>query len=902
MIDYKIEDNCYVNDKFIGTTVSKKITVNIINPNNELNLENKEIQVYAGIHINDKLEEVPFGNFIIEKPTDEEVKAKTSFTGYDYMVKFNILYDDSKNIYPKKLKDLFKDLCLQVGLEAGSLDFVNADYQVLGNPFTNNEDCRTVLSAIAQLAGGFAEIGRDNKVYIISLANRSSLLKVKDVHKMTVAELTATPVKMLGTKLANNGEVVPEESIDGNNYFEDFSKNNKWGEVNSVVLRLSGTEGENTVLQDNNSIEENGLTEIVIEDNPFLISQREREKVIAPLWNALKGISYIPFKTKYYGYPYLDVGDMLEVTDIEDRTYYTYVFNHTFEYNGSFSGELDTQAMTKTQTAYKNTFDMKTRFKNTERRIDKINGEISDIVEEQTDFSKKLTEHKQDIDSITDEVDRIYDFTKTIEGTNELLLEDCLPTNILKFELFANTVKAIYPSKSLFPSKRLFAKKGGTTITVVVGRTSRVVTPDPILPSKKLFPSKKLLPRSNGYYKKEYSFYVATPLRHYNDTHDKFIIEVDQENGMCVAKVLRYIKIDYVTGAITVLENPIEEIIGETQLELYKGNNYVYIKEFTDWKMKATYMFNNELNKWYAPRVETNSKIKRTTDEISMTVSKKVGKDEVISSINLSPEEAKIKSKNLELEGYTTINGGFSIDEKGNASIANKTVLINDKGIQMKDGATLVGGKGLLTNLQYTGLNHAYMDYSSQGDFGYIGYWVGEDWETSRIYVNKSYTTIIADIPANFSIELAYITLIHRPIVGDYPISESSLETKKIIGTSRNIGLYKGSLSTYVTRDVSYSNFSEIDLDMYSEIDGAFGRNGWTPYIATDTDSARIETTRSLNIAKDLKAGEVNKLKIETRDNLAIIGKDYYETEINMAPYSGMILPILNVYGFLKLE
>ena len=41
LVDFSVEDNCYVNDKFIGTTVAKKITVNILNPNNSINLENK---------------------------------------------------------------------------------------------------------------------------------------------------------------------------------------------------------------------------------------------------------------------------------------------------------------------------------------------------------------------------------------------------------------------------------------------------------------------------------------------------------------------------------------------------------------------------------------------------------------------------------------------------------------------------------------------------------------------------------------------------------------------------------------------------------------------------------------------------------------------------------------------
>ena len=380
LVNFTIEDDCYVEDRFIGTTVAKKITVNILNPENILNLENKTIETYAGIYINEKLEEIPYGNYIIEKPDNEEVKEKTSFTGYDYMIKFNVPYKDRVK-YPIKLSALFEDVCDQVGLEAGNIDFINADYMVLGNPFTNGEDCRTVLSNIAQLAGGFAKIGRDNKVYIISLKKQSEFA----------------------------------EKITANNYFEDFSKNDCWGELNSLVIGLSDIEGENTAREDKESIEKNGLTEITIEDNYFLINEEEREKVIEPLWENLKGLKYLPFKTKYYGYPYLDSGDPIAVEDSKDVQYLSYVFNHTFTYNGAFDGNLETTAMTKTQTAYKNTQDVRTRIKRAERKIDKVNGRIEDVIQETTENSEKISKHEQTIDSMKDTISSVETKVETVE-------------------------------------------------------------------------------------------------------------------------------------------------------------------------------------------------------------------------------------------------------------------------------------------------------------------------------------------------------------------------------------------------------------------------------------------------------------------------------------------------------
>ena len=696
LVDFKIEDNCYVNDTFVGTTVAKKITVNILNPNNEINLENKEISVQVGMIINQKEENIPFGNFIIEKPKSEELKEKTSFTGYDYMIKFNTEYKN-RVTYPIPAGELFEDVCEQVGLEAGNTNFVNSDYMILGNPFTNNEDCRTVLSNIAQLAGGFARIGRDNKPYIISLKNVSNLLKVKDVNAMTVKELNLTIVKMLSGG-RDNADVI----LDGNNYLEDFTKNEQWGEINSLILSISGEQGENTVLQDDDSIAKNGLTELTIEDNYFLINQAEREKVITPLWNSLKGLKYLPFKVEYYGYPYLDTGDMIYIQDTKDIGYISYVFNHTFTFNGAYSGTLETEAMTKTQTAYKNTTNNKKKFRQVERKIDKINGEIEDIIEEQTDFSNKISRTIQDINGITDEIKSFYDFEKEVSGTNELLLEDALNMDIIRFETKAKSVQGMYPRSTLYPSKNLYPKMGGTTITIVFGRTSRLVTPAPILPSSTLYPSSDLYPRSNGYYKQEFEFHVNEPLRNYAGVNDRFVIELNKEEGVCVAKVLRYIDLSD-DGIYTIYDEPKEEIVKETHLPLFEGDNYVYIKEFTDWEMNATYVFNNELNKEYALRVETNSKIRRTADEINLEVSKKVNQDEVIASINLSPEQIKILAKNLQLEGFTSINGNFTIDEEGNMTCndakINGAVIANGEKFSVDEEGNVVCKSATMENV-----------------------------------------------------------------------------------------------------------------------------------------------------------------------------------------------------------
>ena len=74
--------------------------------------------------------------------------------------------------------------------------------------------------------------------------------------------------------------------------------------------------------------------------------------------------------------------------------------------------------------------------------------------------------------------------------------------------------------------------------------------------------------------------------------------------------------------------------------------------------------------------LRSTKNIKIVEDEVTgltVEVSKKVGYGEIISSINASPEQIAIQSSKIKLEGYTTINGGFSVDEHGNAYISQVT-------------------------------------------------------------------------------------------------------------------------------------------------------------------------------------------------------------------------------------
>lgn len=380
--EFEINSNCYVNDKFIGSTVAKKANVKLLD-DGEYDLENKEISIKTGVKVSENIEYQDLGAYIIPKPETEEVSSKTEFTGYDYMLKLDVEYIDN-NTYPIRMDDYLEKLCQQIGITLGSKSFPNNSYMIKGNPFTNRETCKTVLSNVAQLAAGFAVIDmEDDKLYI----------KNFDI----------------------NGDSV--ETIDSNNY-DEFKPNNIFGPVNSVKIQMnSGVEGEETVK------EEEGLTDetrcqITVADNYFLISEEERNLVVNNIYNALHGLTYLPIELNYYGYPWLKIGDKIKVKDKNDNEYTTYVMEHDLKWNGAYSGTIKVFALTKTQSAYSETVTIQKWKRNTELKVDKIEGNIESVVQEQTETNERLTETVQTVEEITDTVKEVQENTE--QSINEI--------------------------------------------------------------------------------------------------------------------------------------------------------------------------------------------------------------------------------------------------------------------------------------------------------------------------------------------------------------------------------------------------------------------------------------------------------------------------------------------------
>lgn len=378
--DYKLEELRFVPDNgFIGGTVARRLTLDFNNVDNQFDIQDEDLRFFAGVEYEGKDYYIDYGDFIVQKPETENTTDNTNATCLDYMCLLNATYNDEMT-YPCTLGELAENVCSQAGLELATKTFRNSDFIVTDNQFVNNEPLRTILGAIALSAFSWARIGQDNRVYI-----DFTIKQQEDI------------------------------SLDYDSYFNLSMASKPFGPINRIILRNSQVEGENITVQDDESIAENGVHELVITDNPFAYTQEKREQLIEA-GKEFYGFTYMPITSMdTIGYAFLDSNSLIKINDMQDKANYAYVFNHTIDYNGALLDSIESPALTETETKYTYTPEEVQKQRRTEIIVDKHEQTITAIIQEQDELNNRQNVFEQNLDSTTNTISEVNeDLTERI--------------------------------------------------------------------------------------------------------------------------------------------------------------------------------------------------------------------------------------------------------------------------------------------------------------------------------------------------------------------------------------------------------------------------------------------------------------------------------------------------------
>ena len=365
--DYRYVDTATL---CIGQFVARTISGELMNPNNSIIMENKEIKVELGVKTESGTNYYSLGNFLITKPSDDAIKDKTSFEAMDYTKKFNKEFDATGLTFPCTALQLAQFCCQKCGVELGSTSFTNSSFVIDSNQYETGDKFRKVMQDIGKLAYSWVRIGWDNKCYI---------------------------------DFSFSSTVADTDKIGTSNYYDLLVQSEKFGPVNRVVIGMSDIEGENVVLEDSTSIEQNGVCELQIMDNNLTYTPELRQQAIASA-NKLFGLSFVPVKINTTGHPWLLGNETVEIEKLDGTKIKTIPFDRTIEYGGHIKTKLVSKADTKTETEYKNPGTLETAIKQTRIIVNKQEQEISQVIQQQESQTEIINSVQDSIDNLTEQI------------------------------------------------------------------------------------------------------------------------------------------------------------------------------------------------------------------------------------------------------------------------------------------------------------------------------------------------------------------------------------------------------------------------------------------------------------------------------------------------------------------
>lgn len=321
-------------------------------------------------------ESLDFGSFKVTEVNYIKDTNETTIVAYDLMINTMKKYEKLEVEYPIKLYDYTKKICEKIGIELKTSSFnTNNDYLIKQELWQNISGItyRDILTQIAQATATTCIISND---------------------KIEFKEINNT-----------------DEKITYNNLFK-LTLKPKYGEINSVVLSRDPIVGEDVFLKDNDSIIENGLTELNITNNQII--DKDRETAIQPIYNALKGYSYYPFEADTEGLGWYEIGDsfILQNENIEIRTT---LYGYSITIDGGIKETLKAEARTKTQAQYQYASNISKRVKNTEIIVNKQEQNIQSLV---TDMYSKNGKVNENYTKILQNIDTIINSIQNSAGLN----------------------------------------------------------------------------------------------------------------------------------------------------------------------------------------------------------------------------------------------------------------------------------------------------------------------------------------------------------------------------------------------------------------------------------------------------------------------------------------------------
>ena len=326
---------------------------------------------------------VEYGTYIIKESAKDEEQQSVSLACYDFMLQSMIPYDLALDYSAGvTVKGFLDAICDRLGWNKGYTTFHNSDILIDEEKYDVSDTFRDVLDDIAEVAGGMIGFVGDELQVIYP---------------------------------TDTGEIIDEENL------KTLKIGKKYGPVNSVVLSRSPQE-DNIYRQDADSIAQNGITEIRIENN--LIMDTHRDDFLEGICNALFGLSFELYELESFGIAYLNFGDIFALKTADGVEHKTIMLCDDLKITQGVSEASRLTAPEATETDYKAASKTDKALNKTTLRVDKQAQEITALVtkteniESTVDGIGATVTHMAEVMMDSDSVD--IKISTAVEGINSV--------------------------------------------------------------------------------------------------------------------------------------------------------------------------------------------------------------------------------------------------------------------------------------------------------------------------------------------------------------------------------------------------------------------------------------------------------------------------------------------------
>lgn len=772
---------------------------------------NTVINYKFGVLVDGEYEYIDFGDYIVYSSERQEDTYSYKITCYDFMLRSMTEYHSlSTSNFPMTVREYITQLCNDLSLEFKNENevFANYDKIILEDLYKNlGYTYRDIFDELAQATASTICINKDNKVEI---------------------------------RYINDTNDTIDES-----YFKDINVNfgEKYGPINSIVLsRAAGS--DNVYLQDEQSIEENGLCEIKISDNQIM-NFNDRSDYLPDILNKLNGLEYYFNDYTSTGITYYDLCDRY-TAHIGDNDYTCIMFNDEVLVTQGLEENVYTEKAEQSETDY-------TKADKTDRKIN----QTYLMVDKQNQVIQALAE-------------KTVIVSDTKEGFGFVQLENAAQGTLYELEISGN-ISLIFPNNSSKYGKSVMISDDLIISEDIIISSGAPYDNSILYPSNDLFLKGTVLKVDDAYYKLDFDF-----LNYMNaNTFDKYVYRNGEQ------WIERNVGINE-QGEMFRLPNTVIEKKGNINI-IVESDSTIQLLSFPSARLKVNYLLQNQYTDTFATNVELASKLEITTEKIESDVSAKYTTKDETRLLDSKIEQTATSIRSEVADTYSTKEETSQLNSKIEQTASNITAEVNKKvgndEVVAKLNVAIQDGQGVinLTGNQVT-IDSDNFKLTSNGTITANSGTFGGDINTNKnaivgdnlfIGTNQS-STVINKKKINFTND----SFIERTTVGD---AESlSMQTPYF-------RVYVPSGTTRTSR-FSCGHDSATTITAANDIYLEAPRNIYESVQPIVTSDKRLKTK-----IKDINVDWINSLKVKQfeykdisgKENIGLIAQDYINEEFS---------------------